>query len=59
MEKLHRELVRVLQLPDVRERLAAIDFEPVGNTPEQFGALIKEEVARWAKVVKASGAKVD
>ena len=57
--KLHGELIRALQLADVKERLDAIDFQPVGNTPEEFGAFIKQEVVKWAKVVKESGAKVD
>ncbi|MBI4191618.1 MAG: tripartite tricarboxylate transporter substrate binding protein, partial [Betaproteobacteria bacterium] len=57
--KLHGELTRILQLAEVKERLAAIDFEPVGNTPEEFGTIIKKEVVKWAKVVKESGAKVD
>jgi tripartite-type tricarboxylate transporter receptor subunit TctC len=53
------EITRILQVPDVKERLAAIDFEPVGNTPEEFGAIIKKDVVKWTKVVKDSGAKVD
>ncbi len=57
--KLHGELTRIIQLPDVKERLAAIDFEPVGNAPDEFAAFIKKEVVKWAKVVKESGAKVD
>lgn len=57
--KLHGELTQILQLPDVKERLAANDFEPVGSTPEQFSAFIRKETVKWAKVVKASGAKVD
>ena len=57
--KLHGEFTRILQFPETKERLAAIDFEPVGNTPEAFGAFIKEEVMKWAKVVKDSGATVD
>ena len=57
--KLHGELTRILRLPETRERLAAIDFEPVGNSPEEFGAIIRKEVVRWAKVVKESGAKLD
>ncbi len=57
--KLHGALKRILQLPDVKERLAAIDFEPVGNTPEEFGAFIKKEVARWGKVVRDAGIKPD
>jgi tripartite-type tricarboxylate transporter receptor subunit TctC len=48
----HREIVRIVALPDVKERLAAIGFEPVANTPEQFGAWIKAEVPRWAKIIK-------
>ena len=57
--KLHGEITRILQLPDVKERLAAIDFEPVGNTPEEFGVIIRKDVVKWAKVVKGSGAKAD
>ena len=57
--KLHRELMRILQLPEIRERLASIDFDAVGSTPEAFGAFIKVEVAKWAKVLKDSGARAD
>ncbi len=57
--KLHGELTRILQLPEVKERLSAIDFEPVGNTPQEFDTSIQKEVVKWAKVVKESGAKVD
>ena len=57
--KLHAELVRILQMPDVKERLAVIDFEPVGNTPEEFGVFIKQQIAKWAKVLKEAGAKAE
>jgi tripartite-type tricarboxylate transporter receptor subunit TctC len=57
--KLHGELTRILTLADAKERLAALDFEPVGNTPDEFAAVIRKEVLRWVKVVKESGAKLD
>ncbi len=55
--RLHGATVKALQLPDVKERLGNVGFELVGSTPEQFGAYIKSEIIKWAKVVKASGAK--
>jgi tripartite-type tricarboxylate transporter receptor subunit TctC len=45
--------------PEMKKRLAEQGAEPVGNTPEEFGKLLREEVARWAEVVKVSGARTD
>lgn len=51
LELLHQEIVKALELADVKERLASLGFEPIGSTPDQFGAWIKAEVAKWAKVM--------
>jgi tripartite-type tricarboxylate transporter receptor subunit TctC len=55
--KLNETLVKALQGADVKERLASEAGEPVGNSPEEFHAFIQKEIARWAPVIKASGAK--
>jgi len=57
--RLHAESVKLLKLPEVKERLDATGFEPIGSTPEQFAAYIRSEIEKWAKVVKASGARAD
>lgn len=44
-------------MPDVREKLNGQGLDPVGGTPEQFSAYIRAEIAKWAKVVAASGAR--
>lgn len=59
VSRLHAESVKVLKLPDVKERLDATGFEPIGTTPEQFGAYLRSEVEKWAKVVKAAGIRAD
>jgi len=57
--KLNSELAKILQLPDIKERLKELGVEAGGGTPEQFGDFIKKEIAKWAKVVKESGARPD
>lgn len=57
--RLHTESIKLLKLPDVRERIESVGFETIGSTPEQFAAYIRSEIEKWAKVVKASGARAD
>jgi tripartite-type tricarboxylate transporter receptor subunit TctC len=52
-------VVKALALPTVRERYAAQDAEPVGSAPEAYAELIRNEVRRWAEVIKASGISID
>jgi tripartite-type tricarboxylate transporter receptor subunit TctC len=52
IDQWHREIVRILALPEVKERLAAIGFEPVGSSPDAFGAWIRTELPRWAGVIR-------
>jgi tripartite-type tricarboxylate transporter receptor subunit TctC len=59
VDRLNTEIVRMLQSPDVRERLSAEAFESPADTPDQFAAVIKSEVVKWAKVVKETGARVE
>jgi tripartite-type tricarboxylate transporter receptor subunit TctC len=59
VKKLSDEVAKALNSPAVKEKLIAGGADPVGNTPEQFAAHIKAEIAKWSVVVKASGAKVD
>ena len=59
VKRLNAEIVKIIRMPDVNEKLTALGAEPVGNTPEEFGALVRGEVGKWADVVKKSGAKVD
>jgi tripartite-type tricarboxylate transporter receptor subunit TctC len=57
--KLNHAFVAALQSPETKTRFAALMAEPVATTPEEFGAFMKAELAKYAKVVKLSGAKVD
>ncbi len=57
--RLNAESAKIINSPEVRERFSRQGVEPATGTPEQFGALIKSEVARWAKVIKDAGIKAD
>ena len=57
--RLHEELAKVLGQPEVRERIVADGSEPIGSTPGEFRQFMLADLAKWAKVVKQSGAKLD
>jgi tripartite-type tricarboxylate transporter receptor subunit TctC len=57
--KLHAETVKTLKLPEVRERLGSVGAEPGGNTPDEFGAFIRSETAKYARIVKDANIKID
>ena len=57
--RLHDEIVKILQRPDVKDIIASDGAEPVGNTPEEFRKFLDGDVAKWAKLVKESGAKLN
>src|SRR5258708_11670096 len=57
IDQLNAEVTKILNMPDVRTTLFNQGLDPAPGTPEQFGAYIKSERAKWAKVIKESGAK--
>jgi len=56
---IHKDVVAIIKLPEVREKLAAQLMAPVGNSPEEFRAVIDREVERWAPVIKAANVQVN
>lgn len=57
--KLGKEIVRIMQLPDVKERLARHGYDVTTNSPAEFAAFLKADLVKWERVVKASGARID
>jgi tripartite-type tricarboxylate transporter receptor subunit TctC len=57
--RLNSEFVAILKLPDMRERLSGSGAEAVGSTPDEFSAFIRTELAKWAKVVKEAGIRIE
>ena len=59
VERINAEIKRALGNPQLRQRFEREAIEPIGSTPEEFGAFIKSEMVKWGKLVKASGLKID
>ncbi len=59
IDRLHQALARALSIPDVKERIVGLGADPVGNSPEEFSAFIKKEIATWSKVIKEVGITVE
>jgi len=59
IERLNKETIRVLELPEVKTQLAAQSIEPAPGSSEQFGAFIQQETAKWTRVVRAAGVKAE
>lgn len=57
IDRYNREIVKILQAPDVRGKLVGVNFELVASTPEYFGEWIRKEIPRWAAIIKQTGAK--
>ena len=56
---LHQEIVKIIAQPDMKERLATLGLEPVGNSPEEFTAQMQTEMEKWAKVIQAAKIKAE
>ncbi len=58
VDLLHRKVAQIVTMPDVKQKLAAIGFTPIGDTPAEFTAFLKAEEAKWAKVINEAGIKL-
>ena len=59
VDLLYREIAKIVAQPDVKERLTVLGFNPVANTPEQFGARIRLEIDKWGKVVRDAKLRIE
>ena len=59
IDKLHGEVVRIMKLPEAKDRMANVGFEIVGSTPEEFAKLIREEIPKWTKIVREAGIRAE
>jgi tripartite-type tricarboxylate transporter receptor subunit TctC len=59
VDTLHREIVKLVALPEIREKLIAVGFIPIANSPAEFGARIKVEMEKWGKVVRNAKLRIE
>ncbi len=59
VRKLQGEIAKIVQLPEIRERMTAIGIDPIGGTPEELAAQLRTDLARWTKVARSAGIKAD
>ena len=59
VERLSRDINEAMAYPETRERIVSLGYDVLGSTPEQFEAHLRSELARWGKVVRDSGARID
>jgi len=59
LQRLNREIVAILAMPDIRKRFGEMGFDVVGNSPEEFGKFLQAENAKWKMVADVSGTKLD
>ena len=59
LSRLHAEIVRVVRLPDMDERLRGMLVEPVAGSPEEFDRFVRDDIDKWGKVIRAQKLKVD
>ena len=59
VDKLHAEVARTLKLADVKEKLASLAFDAIGNSPQEFGQYFRSEIAKWARVIRQANVRVE
>ncbi len=59
LDAIHAQALKALQVPEVRERMAALGIDPIGNTPEQLAAILRADLEKWTAVAKSAGVKAE
>ncbi len=59
IDKLNMQMVKAINLPDMRERFSSVGAETIGGSPAEYGKFVQSEIKKWSTVIKAAGVKVD